>query len=56
VKLCVATSPQRTLLDVRREPAAPTPRQPRERLRDVRAAYQRRRLAALLQAMREVRL
>lgn len=55
MKLCLF-SPQRTLLDVRREPLAPTPRPAAQRLLDVRAAYQRRRLAALLRAMAEVRL
>lgn len=43
-------------MNVRREPSAPAPRTPAKRLQDVRAAYQRKRLAALLQAMREVRL
>ena len=50
MKLGIA-SPQRTLLDVRREPVAPTPRPAAQRLRDVRATYQRKRLAALLRAM-----
>jgi hypothetical protein len=44
------------MVDVRREPARPVARTASQRLRDVRALHHRRRLDALLRAMRGVLL
>jgi hypothetical protein len=55
VKLGIA-SPQRTMVDVRREPPRPIERTARQRLNDVRAVYHRKRLESLLQALASVKL